>query len=153
MLTLGVWIEEDRWRERLDSEARLADPLVDLGNEVLSHLDAKVRKAGRCIRRLDASERHRLRKRLKRLCYGANFLSGLYPRKDVRNYTRPLSDLQDILGELNDLAAAKNLLAGTDDLQKHADLVRAQFDSRARRLFAQLYPAWRRFKATNGFWN
>lgn len=156
MLTLGAWVEEDRWCERLETKARLADPLVDLGNEVLSDLDAKVRKAGRCIRQLDASERHRLRKRLKRLRYGADFLSYLYPRKKVRNYTRPLSDLQDILGELNDLAAAKNLLkdlAGTDDLQKHADLLRAQFDSRARRLLAQLYPAWRRFKATNGFWN
>lgn len=73
------------------------------------------RKVARRLRSLDwgdAEQRHRLRIDVKRLRYAADFLGGA---------TRALEVLQDSLGDLNDLAVARRLLA---DLQPPAQVLR-----------------------------
>lgn len=51
-------------------------------------------------------ERHELRKRAKRLRYGLSFAESLLPSNRVRRYRKHLAQVQDILGEINDLAVA-----------------------------------------------
>jgi triphosphatase len=66
------------------------------------------RKAAKRLRRIDwsdAERRHRLRIAVKRLRYANDFLGG---------ETDALERLQDGLGELNDIAVARRLLAGID---------------------------------------
>lgn len=86
------------------------------------------RKVGRRLRGIDwnnAEERHRLRIEVKRLRYATDFLGG---------ETQALERLQDALGELNDLAAARRLLPG---LRPPASLLR-KLAAGERRLLAAL---------------
>lgn len=56
---------------------------------------------------LDIPARHELRKRGKRLRYSLAFAESLLPAAKLRGYRKLLSRVQDILGEINDLAVAK----------------------------------------------
>ena len=55
---------------------------------------------------LDETQRHRLRKRAKRLRYAAEFAASLFPDRAVKRYLKPLRALQVLLGDLNDVALA-----------------------------------------------
>ena len=57
---------------------------------------------------LDIPTRHELRKRGKRLRYGLSFAESLLPAAKLRGYRKLLSRVQDVLGEINDLAMAKD---------------------------------------------
>ena len=61
------------------------------------------------------TERHTLRKRIKRLRYGLDFLGSLFPRRRVKRYLAALSEAQEVFGEYNDLCMAEGLLAQGDD--------------------------------------
>ena len=77
-------------------------------------LDRVRRKgAGLCV--VSAKKRHKLRIELKKLRYGAEFFEQLYAsdkaRRRSKSFLETLPSLQDVLGELNDLATAPRLLA------------------------------------------
>jgi CHAD domain-containing protein len=57
----------------------------------------------------DASARHRLRVAYKRLRYGIEFFAALFPGELLRRYHLSASGLQEMLGQLNDLAVAVEL--------------------------------------------
>jgi triphosphatase len=58
--------------------------------------------------KLPEEERHAIRKRLKRLRYTAELSASLFPSKKVARYLRQITPAQEALGELNDLAVARN---------------------------------------------
>lgn len=58
---------------------------------------------------LDEAQQHRTRKRLKRLRYGVEFCSALYPAKAMARYLALLRPAQVALGEGNDLIVARSL--------------------------------------------
>jgi len=62
---------------------------------------------GKQFASLDPTARHELRKRAKRLRYGLSFAESLLPPVRLRAYRKRLAQLQDVLGELNDLAVAQ----------------------------------------------
>lgn len=62
---------------------------------------------------LDEPQRHRLRKRIKRLRYGLEFAAGLLDAKEYKHWSRGLAAAQQGLGELNDLALALSQQRGT----------------------------------------
>jgi triphosphatase len=158
MLTLGGWLEEDRWCERIEPvvAGRLGDPLAETGRRLLARLDRKVRKAGRNIASAKPKERHKLRKALKRLRYGSDFLSSLYPAKRVKRQLGRLSDLQDLLGTLNDAAVAETLLndiAGQRGrLRNAARGLCRDLQNRAQRQMDDLGKDWRRYRKLEPFW-
>jgi len=90
-------------------------PALALACEGLANRYKKISKLGERIGELDAAERHDLRKRLKKLRYALDFFSPLFKKKRVKKYAKRLSDLQDILGEMNDAAMARALV---DDILK-----------------------------------
>lgn len=55
---------------------------------------------------LDDASRHRLRKRVKRLRYAAEWVAPLYPQRAAKRYLAALREAQDVLGEINDLSVA-----------------------------------------------
>lgn len=55
---------------------------------------------------LSDEQRHRLRKRLKRLRYTVEFTAGLFPRRAVERYLDALREAQEHLGEFNDVCVA-----------------------------------------------
>jgi triphosphatase len=158
ILTLGGWLEADRWCERIEpaTAGDLDDSLAETGRHLLARLGRKVRKAGRGIENAKPQERHKLRKALKRLRYGSDFLSSLYPRKRVKRQLGRLSDLQDVLGALNDFAVAEGLLSDLAGkrrrLRNTARELCRDMENRARRQMDDLAGDWRRYRKLDPFW-
>lgn len=88
--------------------------------ERLRKLHRKTLRAGRHFAMLAPAERHRVRKRLKRLRYLGELVRPLFDGKDVDRYVASLKHLQDALGEYQDAAAGRRLFTQ-----------RAQEDARA----------------------
>lgn len=82
----------------------------------LQHWHAQARRDAKRFDRLSDDERHRLRKRLKRLRYAVEFSAELFPRRAVKRYLARLRRAQERLGEFNDVCAAstgyRSLTAG-----------------------------------------
>lgn len=76
---------------------------------MLDRLARKAAKRGRHLERLSEKELRALRKSLKKLRYGMDFLGGLYGRKQVKSLVRHCKELQEGLGSLNDAAVAEDL--------------------------------------------
>lgn len=95
----------------------------------------------------DASARHQLRIRLKRLRYACEFFVSCFKRKRMRRYLEHLEALQDILGELNDIATGRELLAqspGAAGVQ--GAFIRGWLAAREDALISALAAGWRDFR-------
>lgn len=74
----------------------------------LSQLDGAVRRDGRVFQKLATERQHRVRKRVKRLRYLAEFVSPLWSDNAVSHYIDRLKPAQEALGAHNDgLVAAE----------------------------------------------
>ncbi len=76
-------------------------------------LDRQVRrtkKRGKVARSQEEGDMHRLRISLKKLRYTAEFFAPLYSRRAVKGYLRELRELQNHLGELNDVANVRSVV-------------------------------------------
>lgn len=82
-------------------------PLRKLLAARLHRWHEKVVEQGRRYTELDIEARHDLRKRAKRLRYGLAFAEPLLPAARLQSYRKQLARVQDILGEFNDLAVAR----------------------------------------------
>jgi inorganic triphosphatase YgiF len=131
--------------------ATVARSLAAFGARSLERLQRKTLEQAQGLERRDVAARHALRIRVKRLRYGCEFFASSFPRASVRPYVESLETLQDILGELNDVAVGRRLL---QTLGPHASAsrVRRELAMRERRLIASLEPAWRAFKKHRPFW-
>jgi triphosphatase len=123
----------------------------------------RVVRLGRRIEELDAHERHELRIKLKKLRYGLDFFRSLFGERATNKFLKRLSDLQDTLGRLNDVAVAQAMVR--EILAEHGDgagaaaigyaggvvagwhlghaRLRAKTLVRRWRRFEKLYPPWR----------
>jgi CHAD domain-containing protein len=81
-------------------------PLADAAPALLAKLDQKVRHRGRHIAKLDDEGLHKLRKSLKKLRYGIEFLAPLLREKDTKQYLHDCKSLLKRLGALNDAVVA-----------------------------------------------
>jgi CHAD domain-containing protein len=68
----------------------------------------------------------------KRLRYALDVLSVALPREATERYVAALAELQDVLGELNDVAVAKSVCAQIIDEQHFRELVRGWLFESAR---------------------
>ena len=135
-LRAAIAVLEIRRSEYLETaRSRLADPatarlLLRLGRRLIllsqrsddapikTLADADLHKRHRAFRQRGchlaaqtATERHGLRIAAKKLRYAAEFFQSLYPDKAIRAYLKNLSELQEILGHLNDVANIPRLIA------------------------------------------
>lgn len=115
MLDLAEWIAIGSWRDDDAAAALRATPAPVFAHKVLGKLRRRLKKRGRHLARLDESERHEIRIIAKKLRYAAEFFAELYPGKKPKRrreaFLAATEDLQTILGELNDLASGRTLLA------------------------------------------
>lgn len=72
----------------------------------LDRLHRQVARDGRHFEALALDAQHRVRKRLKRLRYLADFTASLWPAGNVRRYAKCLDAAQDALGRHNDVGVA-----------------------------------------------
>jgi inorganic triphosphatase YgiF len=132
--------------------AALAMPARRFAAATLARRQRRLSNRGASLVRGSAAERHATRIAAKRLRYVAEFFAPLMPRKRGKAFLKALSALQDVLGQLNDLATALRL-ADSSGVAADAVLVLHGFvAARAAALEADLAAAWRRYAATEPFW-
>jgi CHAD domain-containing protein len=112
LLELVAWIETGEWRIE-NSLAAL--PLPQFATLQLDKRWKKVRKGGRDLAGVDPEARHRLRIEVKKLRYAVEFLASLTRGEEAvakqKQFIRALEDMQEELGELNDVETARTLLS------------------------------------------
>lgn len=121
--------------------------LQAFAREVLQSLDRKAARQGEGADWKRAGQRHALRVRLRRLRYACEFLSGAFPGRDSEPLVRSLKQLQDLLGELNDMEVARRLVRAL-----RGKRTRREPGPRERKLVSLLPAAWRRFVRAPRFW-
>ena len=89
-------------------------PLLDQLAPLVRRLHRRVRRDARGYSAADVEQRHRTRRRVKRLRYCAEALAGLLPGKAMRRYLAGLRPIQEALGDYNDLLVAEAMLARED---------------------------------------
>jgi CHAD domain-containing protein len=125
---------------------------------LIERRDAKFRKRGAALREATPEARHAARIAAKRLRYATEFFASLYSPKRVKRYIGALEDIQDTLGQLNDLATAERLLAdaasGGDNASdaRTVGVVTGWCAATASQALAQLDKDWKRFKSAREFW-
>ncbi len=106
MINVTAWLETGDWLN-----AASPDSARGFAASALQRRLGKVLKQGKHLRRADDEIRHQLRIEAKKLRYAAEAFAGLYPQKATARFIARLKDLQDALGELNDVAVSGPLLA------------------------------------------
>jgi CHAD domain-containing protein len=108
ILDLVAWSEVGDWR-RQESAKR---PIEAFARARLDRAWKRVRRQGRALGALPPEDRHRLRIQMKKLRYAAEFFESFAPRKRRRQqklFTGHLRDLQELLGDLNDIETRRRL--------------------------------------------
>jgi triphosphatase len=114
-----AWIEIGDWAGKNDAfNAALRDrPVAAAAAEELRRRRRKIRKQGARLAELDARRRHKLRIRAKKLRYATEFFADAFPgKKSARRHKKfaaKLKELQDALGDLNDIVAHEALAKGS----------------------------------------
>jgi triphosphatase len=106
MIDTTAWMETGDWLEA----AQPASAKAFAGRALRKRLK-KVLQGGRHLRRADDAARHHLRIEGKKLRYAAEAFASLYPQKPMNRFIGRVKDLQEALGDLNDLVVAGPLLA------------------------------------------
>jgi CHAD domain-containing protein len=117
MLAAAEWIEIGAWTST-------DDPMLRLRRErsIEAHAAAelarrrkKIKKRSQHLRELNDEQRHRLRIRAKKLRYGIEFFTAVFPSKKNKERREAalsaLKDLQSGLGGLNDIATREKLMS------------------------------------------
>ena len=129
------WLESQPWRPQADSLARFAAGALERLRRKIVPADWTSEK-----------RRHQLRIRVKRLRYACEFFAPCFKPEGTGRYVKRLRALQDLLGELNDIAVGRKLLAELDERGP------SLFDARERRLVAALGRAWTAFENQPPYW-
>jgi inorganic triphosphatase YgiF len=151
LLRFGNWMLGNYWR-RLDHKKLT---LKNYAQDVLNHFEQGVQKRGRRSKLNDNSGLHSLRIACKKLRYSVELFNGLLPRKKTERYLARLSDLQDILGQLNDLSNVQKRLS---ELSPSVDqTIRSQLAAEAANRYTQqqktFQPAWAKFTQHKTCWH
>jgi triphosphatase len=167
MLDLAGWIEIGAWAhsDPLLGE-RAVEPIATCARLQLEQRWKKVRKRGRALAMLEAQRRHKLRIQVKKLRYTAEFFAAVFNGNDGKPhkaFVRALHELQDRLGELNDIAvhedrstAVAEASAARDKAQPHrafaAGLVVGHEEARQQTVLQAAERAYGRFRKVKPFW-
>jgi len=109
----------------------------------------------RPVSRMTPDELHELRKRGKKARYATEFFACLWPTESAEAGIAMMKALQDELGEANDAAMARQVLAGLQPKMLKAstlELVHNWSDQQVRKNIRSGQVVWREFQDTKPFW-
>jgi CHAD domain-containing protein len=144
-------------------------PIAISAAEQLRRRAKKIRKRARRLPKLDQRRRHKLRIQAKKLRYAAEFFetvfSGKKASKPRKAYLAALEEMQDHLGDLNDIAVHENLTAHiaispapntqANDRSRRAfaaGVLRGQEEARLDAVLAAAVAACKKFANAKPFW-
>ncbi|MBS1170866.1 MAG: inorganic triphosphatase [Burkholderiaceae bacterium] len=132
-----------------DGSEQLTAPLKMFSKHVLKRHHARLMKRGKKLREADAERRHRVRIAAKKMRYAAEFFQSLCPPAKTQAYIKALAALQTVLGELNDIVVAEDLLRQLVKRQPlladGAWFVRGYLAGRGAGELRHLFKAWKKF--------
>lgn len=85
----------------------------------LQHLHQRIIINAKHFSSLDIEARHRTRKQVKQLRYLIEFISSIYPQKQVKSFLKQLQPVQDCLGLYNDMVVAEALFGQQVERDPH----------------------------------
>src|SRR5271166_1134207 len=136
-LDTAAWIETGDWTRNPNEAAGMLRrrPFAAVAAEQLGRRWRKNLKSGKHLDTLDPQHRHKLRIQTKKLRYAAEFFAPAFPRKKSmrrrKNFVDSLQQLQDALGELNDIAVNEKLLQRLGGAKRrHGSHIRKAFVGR-----------------------
>lgn len=154
LLRLSAWLGVKSWHDG-GNPFQLDSAVAPFSAEWLDKHHRKVKKRGERVAELPPQERHRLRIAIKRLRYGADFFSSLYPAKRSAKYVAALAGLQDVLGAFNDAQVAREFAEELRALGAPAEargIVQGYAAGKIAQTAPQLERAWERFERKKIFW-
>jgi inorganic triphosphatase YgiF len=163
-LTLSVaeWLEIGRWRTPRDMLVRghCEEPVEAAVVAQLNRRWRKIRKRGRHLSELDTRERHKLRIQTKKVRYASEFFEALFPdkrmRKRQRRFVSALKDIQDCLGDLNDIAVhvslSRGIAADVSEAAFAAGVVIGHEQARGAAVMSAAENAHRAFRKVRPYW-
>lgn len=150
-----TWIETGIWTQSSNNQlSNIRDqPIEKFANEQLARRRKKILKRGRHIGKLKPEERHELRIALKKLRYASEFFASLNnndkTNKRAKKAISVMSKLQDLLGELNDIAESKN----RNSLTEAEKILRDEHCQQEASLIKETRKTFRKFTDLAPFWN
>jgi triphosphatase len=125
MLDLVEWITIGNWLISPGYQTRNARPLDAFAADALDRCRRNMKRRGRHWAHLDDEGRHKLRIKVKKLRYSADFFGALFPGKKAtrhrEDFQSDLEALQGFLGDLHDQTTGPAVLAkfGIPDASEH----------------------------------
>jgi CHAD domain-containing protein len=148
LLSFGIWMHGAQCDEVDTTLEKFAKRnLVKRNKLVIKHGEDLVGE--------NAAQLHALRIACKKLRYSIEMFGSLFSETKIQNYVNSLSDLQDILGTLNDIAVAHRLLNELDNAARHDTLalIRGWMEHDYAERVADFSKAWKRFTGQKVFWD
>ena len=155
MLRFAIWMNGPYWQHQAETALRVHD----FATRRLTKLAKRFARSGQQLNTADSEQLHALRILAKNLRYSAEFFAILYFEQKTRPYVAALSEVQDVLGQINDIAVAHRLLDGLaadDALVAHQEAVVLARGWIAHDLSGQLTPLRKTIQYFNKqpvFWN
>lgn len=156
ILRFALWMNGAYWQP---PQEPAVPPVQDFAASRLRKLARRFVQSGRQLDSLDDARLHALRIVAKKLRYSAEFFAALYDRKKTGSFLAALSEVQEVLGQINDVAAAHRLLdelAAMPELAVHGEavtLAKGWIAHGLSRQLAALRKAIRRFARQAEFWD
>lgn len=143
---LFAWVQAGKWRSR----KKASGPLMPFAIKRLNRLWQSIEQRSAHVGRLSDEERHKLRIDTKKMRYAVEFLAEPFRNlaEDRTKFVNAAENIQDRLGELNDLATRQSLLFAWT--RPSPDKSRGRHLRSAKRHFARLReigPFWSRYEA------
>lgn len=161
---LAQAIERCVWRREQETTAGVVERVESVAARTLDKRMKRAREQAHHLKTLNHSACHKLRIALKKTRYAAEFFAPLHDEKESRRFLKHLSKMQDILGALNDVAAARLTLAsliesdaraGHDigrDLHFAAGIVYGWHLDRATERARKSIKRWQKIDETKPYW-
>jgi CHAD domain-containing protein len=148
LLRFGAWMHTKQWGE-------VETSLQKFVSQTLERRNKQVIKHGNAIAGEDAAQLHGLRIACKKLRYSIEMFGGLFNEANTHKFLLVLSELQDVLGILNDIAVAHRLLLELDNTARRDTLalIRGWMEHDYAEQLAEFSKIWKRFTAQKSFWD
>lgn len=153
LLTICAWLENEKWKQ-----TKKHYQLLSVATRTLNKFYKQLLRHNGSLIDMSPEYRHATRIASKRLRYAAEFFMRLYPAKDCAKFIKILAQVQECLGQINDITVAERLLDELNHSQADAQSAEAiqlfkqsNAHSTAHNI-AKINPIWEQLTTIRPFW-
>jgi|LNAP01.1.fsa_nt_gb inorganic triphosphatase YgiF len=153
LLTICSWLENEKWKE-----TKKHYKLLTVATRTLNKFHKQLLRHNDNLTDMSPEYMHATRIASKRLRYLAEFFTSLYPTKDCTKFIKILAQVQECLGQINDITVAERLLDDLNGPQPDTQSTEAiqcfkQWNaSLATHNIAKINPIWKQLTSMKPFW-